>query len=152
MGTWYSRVPKDYAKNLRFRRNLLRRASKSVVLQRKLKKACSEDILFYINVFCWTYDPRKENSVIPFITYEYQDRALLDLVRCIEDGIDVAIAKSRDMGASWMNMLVLEWFWHFDKQVLSFLMVSRKESYVDEKGNPKSLFHKLDFLDRRAHV
>lgn len=149
MGAWYSRVPKDYAKNLRFRRNLLRRASKSVVLQRKLKKACSEDILFYVNVFCWTYDPRKENSVIPFITYKYQDRTLLDLVRCIEDGIDVAIAKSRDMGASWMDMLALEWFWHFDKQVLSFLMVSRKESYVDEKGNPKALFHKLDFLHAR---
>lgn len=146
MSSWYAKVPKSYRANLKFRANLIERAAKSRSLQRELVKACSEDVLFYVNTFCWTYDPRKSQSVIPFITYGFQDEAILDIVRCIREGRDVGIEKSRDMGASWIMMTVFEWFWHFSKQTLSFLMVSRKESYVDEKGNSKSLFHKLDFL------
>lgn len=148
MNSWYDKVPKDYRRNLLYRANLLERAAKSRSLQRELVKACSEDVLFYVNTFCWTYDPRKKQSVIPFITYKFQDEAFLEIVRCIRSGIDVGIEKSRDMGASWIMMTAFEWFWHFSDQPLSFLMVSRKESYVDEKGNPKALFSKLDFLHK----
>lgn len=149
MGRWYDLVPKDLTANLKFRQELLRRAASSRGLRRELKKACAEDILFYVNAFCWTYDPRCENSVVPFITYPFQDKVFLEIVGCVKSGVDVGEGKSRDMGASWINMAVLEWFWHFSKQTLSFLMVSRKESYVDEKGNPKTLFYKLDFLHER---
>jgi len=55
--------------------------------------------------------------------------------------------KSRDMGASWMGLTVFEWYWHFFDH-LSFLLISRNEKYVDESGNPKSLFWKIDFLHK----
>ena len=150
MTDWYSQVPKGLDANLCFRRNLLKRASRDKRLQNELRKACSEDILFYVNMACFTYNPKLVNKginpIVPFITYDFQDKTLLDIVRCILEGVDLGIDKSREMGASWMAIQAIEWLWHFHPQMLMFLMVSRKEVYVDEKGNPKSLFWKIDFI------
>ena len=152
MTDWYSMVPKELSANLLFRKNLLKKAAGSKSLQKELRKACSEDILFYLNFAAWTYNPKLIvlglNPIVPFITYGFQDEALLEILRCVREGVDIGIDKSREMGASWMDLNAIEWFWHFSPQLLSFLMVSRKESYVDEKGNPKSLFWKIDFLHK----
>jgi hypothetical protein len=107
---------------------------------------CSEDLLFYINAFCWTYDPRLENPMVPFLTYEFQDETLLDLNDAVGKR-DICIKKSRDMGASWMLCALFEWRWHF-RHGQSFLLVSRNEDYVDKPGNSKSLFWKIDYLIR----
>ena len=141
----YTQVPKGADDNLAFRKLLIESAAGDKDTSQDLWCACSRDILFYVNTFCWTYDPRKPNGTVPFITWAYQDEVLLDLVDCIFSGRDVLIQKSRDMGASWMILLVFEWLWHF-RQDLSFLLVSRNEDYVDKAGNPKSLFWKIDFL------
>lgn len=143
----YHLVPKDLAANLVFRKKVLERASKDADFARAVWQMCADDILFYVNVFCWTYDPREKNSVIPFITYEFQDEAMLNIADCIEVGEDFVVSKSRAMGASWMGLTVFEWFWHF-RSMQSFLLISRTEKYVDETENPKSLFWKIDFLHR----
>lgn len=140
-------LPKDMERNRRARMRLLwdgghdRRAAASI------RALCAEDILFWCNGFCWTFDPRKlENPDLPFVTYPFQDEAIVK----IRDGIiakrNVGIEKSRDMGASWVNLLVLTWFWQFWPKRFSALMVSRNENYVDAPGNSKSLFWKIDFL------
>ena len=36
--------------------------------------------------------------VVPFITYGFQDEAILAMCHCIDNGIDAGIVKSRDMG------------------------------------------------------
>jgi len=112
-----------------------------------MKAMCSEDCLFYMNGFCWTYDPRDTRAPNkPFITYaEYQDEAIDELLEGVERGFDIAWPKSRTMGASWMGLTGFEWLWHF-RDHLSFLLISRNEDYVDKKGNPKALFWKIDFL------
>ena len=122
-------------------------ASTDVTAAAQIRTMCSEDVLFYINTFCWTYDPRNpHDSVIPFITYrEFQDESILSMADCVLTGEDFVMPKSRDMGASWMGLTVFEWFWHF-RDNLSFLLISRNEDYVDKRGNPKSLFWKIDFL------
>lgn len=143
----YHLVPKDLDENLEFRRLMLIEASEDEEFAAAVRQMCSEDALFYINTFCWTYDPR--DSVIPkkpFITYsEFQDGAIDVFLDAIENRYDVAWPKSRTMGASWMGLTVIEWMWHFFDD-LSFLLISRNEDYVDKKGNPKSLFWKIDFL------
>ena len=96
---------------------------------------------------CWTYDPRLKNPVIPFLTYHFQDETMLNIADCVQVGEDFSVPKSRAMGASWMGLTVFEWFWHF-RSHLSFLLISRNEKYVDETGNPKSLFWKIDFLHK----
>jgi hypothetical protein len=147
MDDYYNLVPKDFGKNLDFRNEILTKAMESGEAREELWIACSRDLLFYINTFCFTYDPRKSNGVLPFVTYKFQDESMLQIRDCILDGRDLVIKKSRDMGASWMLLTVFEWFWHF-KSGQSFLLVSRNEDYVDKTGNPKSLFWKIDFIHK----
>ena len=147
MSDYYGDVPKDLEENLEFRRQVLDLAIRDPDAREELWIACSRDLLFYINVFGWTYDPRKSNGVLPFITYQFQDDSMSQIRDCILEGRDLVIKKSRDMGASWMLLTVFEWFWHF-KDGQSFLLVSRNEDYVDKTGNPKALFWKIDFIHK----
>jgi len=138
-------VPKGYYANLEFRARMIRLGSSSREAAENLWIMCSRDILFYVNTFVWTHDPRKKPTELPFITYDYQDEAILEIVRCIEEGEDLPIEKSRDMGATWMVLVAFEWFWHF-RSFNNFLVVSRNQGLVDSSGSPDTLFWKLDFL------
>jgi hypothetical protein len=132
--------------NLQYRQEVLKRAGSDRNLQRELWIACSRDILYWVNVFGWTYDPRKISSgmtpKLPFITWEYQDEAFLALDESVGQ-TDVLIEKSRDMGASWICLTLFTWRWLF-RPMESYLMVSRKESLVDGSGD--SLFSHVDFI------
>lgn len=143
----YHLVPKEQHENLYFRKKVLELGTSDPEKAEELKRMCAEDLLFYVNTFCWTYDPRQEKPVLPFNTYPYQDEAMLNIADCVQVGEDFCIPKSRAMGASWMGLTVFEWFWHF-RDNLSFLLISRNEKYVDETGNPKCLFWKIDFLHK----
>lgn len=143
---FYDLVPKDQKANLAFRNELVRIGSTEKKAAEELYIMCSRDLLFYVNTFCWTYDPRIGDGVLPFITYEFQDQAIVDMDSAIGNR-DMVIKKSRDMGASWMLLMVFEWRWHF-RSNQSFLLVSRNEDYVDKAGNPKSLFWKIDFIHK----
>ncbi len=108
---------------------------------------CKRDILFYVNTFVWTYDPRllPKSTKIPFITFEFQDEALLDIVDHILTGQDLLIEKSRAAGASWLILIAYKWLWTFyDMQ--SFRLVSRDENLVDKTEDPDCLFWKLLFI------
>lgn len=143
---FYTSVPKDLEANLRFRKEMYRMGASSKADARGLWEMCAKDILFYTNVFGWTFSPkeRADCPVIPFITWEFQDDALLQIEAAIGKH-DVLIKKSRNMGATWMCLLVLEWRWHFHN-MQNFLMASRKEDLVDKTGDPNCLFAKIDFL------
>ena len=143
----YKHVPKDLRKNIAFRNHILNKAARSPSYAQHIRQMCKEDMLFYINVFGWTYSPKEMagQPLIPFISYEFQDECMNELLDCINVGQDAATPKSRDMGASWMCMMVIEYLWHFYKN-LSFLVVSRKEDLVDKRGFPGALFWKVDFI------
>ncbi len=141
---YYDLVPKTWDKNLAFREEMIRAGASSKTMARELWIMCSRDLLFYINVFGFTFDPRKEPSALPFITWPFQDAALKQINDSINDH-DLLIEKSRDMGASWMVMMVYEWRWHFRSGQM-FLCASRIEDLVDSTENPDALFWKIDFL------
>lgn len=110
-----------------------------------VRDACSKDPLFWLNGFGWTYDPRRNPSPkLPFILYPFQEEAILELIIAIGE-YDLLIEKSRDMGASWLCISAITWYWLF-RPFQSFLFVSRVEEYVDSAGNPKAMFWKLDYL------
>jgi len=151
-------VPTDLVGNLRWRSALLKRC-RDPKYQQAVLWLCERDILFWINSFVWTLDPRKAGQkVSPFICWDYQEEALLSqdpsnpgLLWCIETGHSMLIEKSRDMGASWLCLLVAAWQFLFHPWI-KVLCISRSEDAVDKAGDPDCLFWKIDFaLENLPH-
>ena len=153
---FYHLVPKDRRNNLIFRRNLHLAAFDNKSFQRSQRAMCKADFLYWLNAYGRTYDPRisergdpvygKIGTDLPFISWKYQDDAMLTILECIDGKKDCVIHKSRDMGASWMILLVTFWRWLFlDGQ--TFLLISRKQDYVDKnkKNDVDSMFGKIDY-------
>lgn len=99
----------------------------------------------FISDWMITTDPRNvERGIpanVPFVLFERQVEFidwLLDRWKSREDGI---AEKSRDVGMSWMCMAFSVHMWLFyPSSVVG--CGSRKEMYVDDLGNPNSLFWK----------
>jgi hypothetical protein len=152
-------VPKTPLENLLWRNQLREAAEMDESLQDQLYTACQESCLFWINAFAMTYRQKmtgadgRERPVhgddchVPFITWLCQDAAVEDILLSISDGRDLAIRKSRDMGASWLCSTVFHWYWQFQPNK-SFKEVSRKEDLVDKRGDMDSLFEKHRYLLR----
>lgn len=143
---WFYRmlVPKSPLLNMAMRRYVTQLGYDDPEFAKDICEVCRRDLLFYVNVFGFTINPKDypDQPVRPFITYPYQDVALLELQKHIGEE-DILILKSRDMGASWMCLIALEHRWHFDRNQL-FLLTSEKEELV-EGDSEKALFSKLDF-------
>lgn len=119
--------------NLEFRQRILAR--------------CKEDTVFFINTFCYTYDPRLKIKKIPFFLFPKQ----VELVNFVENAIEtrdwVLMDKSRDTGMSVCMTSIFYKHWFFDEGFAGGLG-SYKAEYVDKLGDPKSLFEKFRFLLR----
>jgi len=140
---WCSRGGKDLVRNLQMRNQLLEQAKESVPFQEELKMMFKRDILFFFNASCWIYEPRKR-KLLPFITYPFQDEYVLELKRTI-GRCDAYTEKSRDMGASWIALLVIEHEWQFFENG-SYALYSYKEDLVDKSGDPDALMWKIDHV------
>jgi len=111
-----------------------------------LKKYFADHPVEFINAFLNTFDPRNPErglpAVVPFLLFPKQAE-FIDwlLARWLGRG-DGLVEKSRDMGVSWLCVGFAVWMWLFKPEtVIGF--GSRKETYVDELGNPASLFWKI---------
>jgi hypothetical protein len=144
--------PTALSENLVYRYTLLEKAAnpgpRGLVAREHMLELCAADALFWINSFVYTYNPRKTPSVVPFITYPYEDKLILELVARIRDQKDYLIDKSRDMGVTWCVIAVLTWFWQFGGEGFDFLVGSRKEQYIDVVGNMDTLIEKMRFILR----
>lgn len=120
-----------------------------------LKKYYADKPSEFINDFGCTFDPRNAEielpAVIPFLLFDKQKQYIDWLYAHWRGRNDGLVEKSRDMGVSWLCVAFAVWMWLFHAgTVVGF--GSRKQVYVDEIGDPKSLFHKIrqfiDFLPR----
>ncbi|GIW60073.1 MAG: hypothetical protein KatS3mg087_1139 [Patescibacteria group bacterium] len=145
---YYKEVPKNIRHNIAYRKKILDRCKDDQEFRKDILRKCKKDLLYYVNTFVWTYSPKDkpDDPVQPFVTYNYQDYVLQQIL--VNFGKeDIVIVKSRDMGATWMVLAAIDWAWHFHK-AKSFLLVSRKEEYVDKHSSPRELFWKLDFIHK----
>lgn len=109
-----------------------------------IRQMCKEDLLFFVNTFLFLFEPRnKFAKVVPFITRDYQDVHLLEVYDAIGDH-DLPQPKSREMGATWSNLVPCLHYFLFSPYSY-FTIMSYKEELVDGKG-PKPLFAKLDHM------
>ena len=141
-GDLYAGVPKELEANLKFRQKLVEECYADPLVGEAVKQYCRDDILFFINAFCWVYEPRSRD-VIPFITWDFQDGTIIDILNNLGEK-DVLLEKSRDMGASWMVLTIFFWQWCFHPYSAMGL-VSRTEDAVDKSDDPDTLMWKLDF-------
>lgn len=123
----------------------LRRTRQNRRVRQGLIEVCRDDLLFYTNLFLWQRNPKElGKEVAPFWTWPFQDRAFPIILKAIEDQVSLVCEKSREMGLTWMFLIVADWLcrFHPNKQVL---MMSRNEKMV-ESDNPDSLFWKIQFM------
>jgi len=136
--------PKDYTGNLRRRGEILKLCENDLEFREGIKELCRVDILFWVNMFCWTKDTRVKPSELPFICYPYQEGYLKDIEKAIDEQYDLGTDKSRDMGVSWMVLYVIAHKWLFE-QGADFRVGSRKEEFVDKPKVMDTLFEKLRY-------
>lgn len=146
--------PSDPKENLAFRSRLISRCIDNPKLQEAVWKVCEDDFFFWINTFCFTYDAKGDKFQelgfkkphMPFITWDFQDDAAQDIIDAIEQGHNLLVEKTRDMGLSWLVIAIFVWFWIFRGAGNDFLLGSRKQQYVDELGNMSALMPKARYI------
>lgn len=114
-------------------------------IQAELYK-CRKEPAHWFNNWIWTYDPRGMPfglpANIPFVLRPKQVELVDWLLERESTQTHGLIEKSRDEG---MSYVVLGFFLHRWLFVEGFAggVGSRKEELVDQKGDPKTLFHKV---------
>jgi hypothetical protein len=136
--------PKEFRSNLEYRSRLLDACEEDMELRAYVIEYCKRDILFWLDIFAWTKDPRQANDILPFICYDYQRTAIKDIEAHIDKGEDLLIEKSRDLGVSWMVLYVFMHKWLFEPGS-NFRVGSRKEDFVDKINDIDTLIEKIRF-------
>ena len=131
-----------YAAEVERRMALLESLRADPVNLKAAMQVYADDPVPFIDDWGWTYDPRNVEvgmpATIPFLLFPKQRdylRWLLARWQSREDGL---VDKSRDMGASWLGMAFAVWMWRF-RPGTAVGVGSRKEVYVDNADDPKSL-------------
>jgi phage terminase large subunit len=95
----------------------------------------------FVEDWVWTYDPRTEEKFIPMALWPKQAEYLLWLKARLEASEDGLVEKSRDAGATWLNVAFAVWCFLFrEGSKVSF--GSRKENLVDKLGDLDSILEK----------
>lgn len=108
------------------------------------------DIIFWINAFGWSYDPRQTGrmgTMTPFVTFAIQDDVIVSLLEVLfnREQEDALVEKTRDVGASWIFCFIFAWLWLFHGEKIELFMMSRKQDLVDDRTSD-SLFGKIDMI------
>ena len=128
-----AQIPRELEANLRARAESIEKCGSDLRLRANVMELCRRDPILWINLFAWTKDPKRPYKVVPFILYpEFQDRLVLDLVDAIQNGGDLGIEKTREMGVSWIVLYVFTWFWLFTPNS-DFFVGSPKKDLVYKK-------------------
>ena len=140
--------PLNLTSELQRRLHVLEVAEHDPELQADLRERCRRDVVYFLDNFGWTYDPRHPDSAerrLPLVLYPFQARTLRGMAWCLANAIRSVTLKSRDMGATWIAV-------GFDVHGFLFetgykaAFGSRKEDYLDRSGDPDCIFWKIRFM------
>lgn len=121
----------------------LSRANKLLGAKEYYRTRC----IAWIEDWGFTVDPRNAGidgkiTSMPFLMFPKQKELCEFQLACLEAETDGLIEKCRDMGATWVSVGISDWLWRFWPGV-SVGWGSRKQEYVDRKGDMDSIFEKL---------
>ena len=141
-----NKIPLSIKKNALLRKRIINASKMEQEQWKALFSSGAEGCIAWITTCCWLYEPRKERDKrIPWLLWEVQSEAVRTIINAIQTQKDLAITKSRDMGVTWLVCCIYVWYFIF-KEDSQFLVASRKEEYVDKRGDHKSLFWKIQYL------
>ena len=135
----------DYPAVYKVRTERLERIREDAAVLAGLKAFYKDHPVEFINDWGMTFDPRNAEiglpTTVPFLLFPRQAEFINWLVEHWKGRKDGLAEKSRDMGVSWLCVAFAVWMWLFyEGTVIGF--GSRKEEYVDDLNDPKSLFWK----------
>jgi len=138
--------PRSFKENLLYRAEVRKWAMRSEKNREWLMEKCRDDFFFWVETFCYLYEPRPEKGkpkVIPFIPWEHQREPFQIIIDCLGYQ-DVGLEKARGEGASWGCLMIILWRWLFH-EMESYALVSMNEQMADNQEDPGSLGWKLDW-------
>ena len=106
---------------------------------------------YFINNFVWLQDPESDHfdkKEIPFMLYDFQEKAGDEIYKAIVEGYDLPIEKARKMGLTWLVLAVMYYGWQFEQW--DIIVGSRKAEEVDRRGDMGTLFEKFRFMMQRT--
>lgn len=144
------RIPRDLRGNLLWRKYVLGRCATEKKYRAAVIEACRDDIFFFILTFVFQVNQNFIPGGVwrecgPFIPVDYQVEAVRVILECIYEREDLLIEKSREMGVSWLCLIVQTWLWNFHKRK-KHLCLSRNEEAVDKPDDSDCLFWKVDYI------
>lgn len=153
--TWNDATPPDYAAVYRWRAKRLMAMRASPIDKTTGKRVLVLGALEYyrtrpaefINDWCDTFDPRNAMdqdalTTMPMVLFPRQVELVEFLLSLVEGKANGLIEKCRDMGATWVAVGFSVWLLLF-RTGAAVGWGSRKKEYVDELGDPKSIFEKI---------
>lgn len=108
---------------------------------------CRDDVVYWLSHWGWTYDPRESPAFRPFDPWPKQIEFLRWLEAREAASESGLVEKSRDAGVSWLCAAFAVHRFLFHEGSIGF--GSRKEVYVDNPGDPDSIFEKIRILIER---
>lgn len=137
--------PVDFVQEMNRRMKIIHALSQSIELRSAIMVYYKNNPVDWINDFCMTFDPRNKPPLprlVPFRLFLRQVEFINFLQECFEQKENGLTEKARDIGASWLCCAFTAWLWIFhDGATVGW--GSRKEEYVDKKGDPKAIFPKI---------
>lgn len=100
---------------------------------------------YWVGNWCWTYDPRESPATVPFDPFARQSELLAWIGEREKKRERGLVEKSRDTGLTWLCCAYALHGWLF-RAGFACGFGSRKLEYVDDLGNPKSIFEKIRML------
>ncbi len=146
-------APTSYEENLQYRVNLINKAETDEKAREACRVAAKGDFEWFCNTFLWTYDSRDDNDPHKLFILWPKQKEFVDWLETLYqrsqhgEKINVLIDKPRGIGASYTLMAWV--LWHYLFGDFTARIGSWKQDYVDKKGEPDSLFFKLDYMLER---
>ncbi|MCJ7828719.1 MAG: hypothetical protein MUP81_03140 [Dehalococcoidia bacterium] len=145
-------VPTDPKQNILFRADLHEYLAGSTKQARNdFVEMCRVKPQITFKTMFWTFQPKpniEPKGVFPFITWDWQDDSIEEINYLMLNGGKLQAKKSREVGGTWIILGSGLNLWLWTPKNMG-LVISRKEEMVDKKGNPDTLFWKLDFMIAR---
>lgn len=127
---------------------LLLASVQSAEVRAEIRARAEFDPVWFIDYFGVVEEPRAygEEAVQPFLLFPFQRETVARLYRHIQEGKDLLIEKSRDVGATWMVLWLLLHQWLFRSHFQALIGSYRQEE--TDNFTTRSLFGKLEFALR----